>query len=145
VRSINTVKRLIREGRLDAIRPGAHYRVRRADVARLASGPRPLSTPAPDPLAVPRWELAAWARSHRVKSIALFGSAARGELRPDSDIDVAIELEPGSGAGLFEMVRMQDELTRLFRRAVDLGTWKSMKPTVRRAAERDAVILHARG
>ncbi|MGH2454909.1 MAG: excisionase family DNA-binding protein [Candidatus Limnocylindria bacterium] len=59
VRSINTVKRLIREGRLRAIRPGGHFRVSAEDVRRLASA----STPA-DPRRADRELIGSWARRH---------------------------------------------------------------------------------
>lgn len=142
VRSINTVKRLIRDGRLRAIQPGSHYRVAAEDVRRIVTNAPRASTP-PDPAVVARggW-LARWANQHRVARVALFGSAARGELRPDSDVDVVIEFRDDATAGLFEMVQMRAELAERFERSVDLGTLKSMKPAIRQHAEHDMVSLY---
>lgn len=143
VRSINTVKRLIRDGRLRAIRPGSHYRVAARDVRQLAHGDRETVAPTSPDFRSPaarRW-LARWAARHHVARIHLFGSAARGELRPESDVDIAIEFHPGEHVGLFEMVDMQTELAEQFGRPVDIGTLRSMRPYVRRNADRDMVTL----
>lgn len=146
VRSINTVKRLIRDGHLTAIRPGGHYRVAADDVRALAVGQtasRRSASSRPDPRSpTTRAWLAEWADRHRVARVRLFGSAARGELRPESDIDIAVEFHEGHHVGLFEMVDMQDELAARFGRPVDMGTLRSMRPYVRRNAERDLVTLY---
>jgi hypothetical protein len=139
VRSINTIKRLIRDGRLTAIRPGGHYRVSRADIERMAS---PGRTPL-DPRDVDRRVLSRWAERHGVGRLVLFGSGARDELRPGSDIDVAFELLPGRQIGLFEHVGMRDELASIFRAAVDLGSISSLRPHIRHAVEREGVTLYA--
>lgn len=143
VRSVNTVKRLIRDGKLTAIRPGAHYRVAASDVRRLAANVSGSTRYAMDPLITARagW-LVAWAQQHRVTRVALFGSAARGELGLASDVDVAIDFEPDATAGLFEMVRMRDELADRFGRRVDLGTFRSLRPDVRAQVEREMVSLY---
>jgi len=146
LRSVNSVKRLIRTGRLRAIRPGAHFRVSDAEVRQLAASPHvQTGSGSRDPRNVGQGELEAWARRHRVKQVALFGSAARGRLRRASDVDVVVELGPDAGVGLFEHVEMEEELERIFGRPVDLGTWASMKPSVREQAERDAVVLYEAG
>lgn len=139
VRSINTVKRLIRDGRLTAIRPGGHYRVLGADVERMSGASR---TP-PNPLDADRRVLTSWARRHGVERLILFGSGARGELRPGSDIDMAFKLLPGRQIGLFEHVGMRDELAALFRAPVDLGSLRSLRPRIREAVEREGVTLYA--
>lgn len=60
-------------------------------------------------------------RRHHVKKLSLFGSAARGELRPDSDVDLMIEFEPGRAPSLWETSDMAEEFSRAFgKRRVDL-------------------------
>ena len=61
-------------------------------------------------------------RRFHVKKVSLFGSAARGELGPTSDIDVLVEFEPGKAPSLGGMVVLQDELEKVFGRKVDLAT-----------------------
>jgi len=139
VRSINTVKRLIRDGQLTAIKPGGHYRVLFADVERMGSARR---TP-PDPHSVDRGALMKWARRHGVERLILFGSGARRELRPGSDVDMAFELLPGRQISLFDHVRMRDELATLFDASVDLGSLRSLRPRIREAVEQEGVTLYA--
>jgi excisionase family DNA binding protein len=142
VGSINTVKRLIHEGRLSATRPGSHYRLRRTDVERLASEQATAEAPARDPIDVPRPALAAWADRHGVRSLALFGSAARRQMRPGSDVDLVMELRPDARVSLLGHARMARELQEIFGRPVDLGTWAALKPRIRPRVEREAVLLY---
>jgi excisionase family DNA binding protein len=142
VRSVNTVKRMIREGRIPATRPGSHYRVRRADVERLTSSSRSGDAGPLDPMRVPRERIAAWAEEHGVKSLAIFGSGARRQLRPDSDVDLIMELQADSRVGLLSHARMTSELEGIFGRRVDLGTWASLKPRIRPRVEREAILLY---
>ena len=72
-------------------------------------------------LAEHRDEIAAFG----VKSLAIFGSVARNEARPDSDVDVLVEF--GVPVGYFEFFRFQHYLEGLFMRRVDLVTPDSIK------------------
>ena len=94
---------------------------------------------------VPRTDLEALARKHHIHRLSLFGSAARGELRPDSDIDLLVEFEPGKAPSLGRMVTMQDEFSGLFNgRRVDLVTPVVLQnPYRRRTIERDLEMLYA--
>jgi predicted nucleotidyltransferase len=72
-----------------------------------------------------------------VKNLALFGSAARDELRDDSDVDVLVEFEgPTTYDGYF---KLQDYLQELLGRSVDLVTERGLKPRARRHVEKDLV------
>ena len=72
-----------------------------------------------------------------VKQLGLFGSAARDELRADSDVDVLVEFEgPATYDGYF---KLQDYLQILLGRSVDLVTERGLKPRARRHVERDLV------
>jgi uncharacterized protein len=80
-------------------------------------------------------------RRRGVRHLAVFGSIARGDDRPDSDVDVAVEIEPDRS---FSLIRMEE--TRLFledalRRRVDLGEVGSFRPRVRAAFERERVAI----
>ena len=55
-----------------------------------------------------------------VVELSLFGSALRQDFSPESDVDVLVSFAPASHPTLFDMVRMQNELSRLFSRPVDL-------------------------
>lgn len=66
--------------------------------------------------------LSALCARHHIRSIRVFGSAARNELNADSDIDVLIEFEQGIDPDLFELGGLQQDLTDLLGRDVDLKT-----------------------
>ena len=86
-------------------------------------------------LRIPREPLAAVCRKYRVKKLSLFGSAARGELTPESDIDLMVEFEPGSAVSLWDMPAMRQEISALFDdRSVDLVPPDVLKNPFRRKA-----------
>lgn len=60
-------------------------------------------------------------RKHHIRRLALFGSVLRDDFRPDSDVDVLVEFEPGHVPG-FTFFGMQEELSRVLGRKVDLHT-----------------------
>jgi uncharacterized protein len=69
--------------------------------------------------------LAEFCRQNGVRRLAVFGSALRDDFGPASDVDVLIEFEPGRTPGL-RFFWMQEELSRLFNRTVDLHTPASL-------------------
>ncbi len=77
------------------------------------------------------------ARRFGVKRLALFGSAARDELRENSDVDVLVEFDgPSTFDGYFSL---KDFLQALLGRTVDLVTERGLKPRARRQVERDLI------
>jgi uncharacterized protein len=78
-------------------------------------------------------------RAQGVSHVALFGSRARGDNRPDSDIDILIEIAPDAPVGLFEYVAITQYLADLFPIRVEVADRSTLKPLVRPSAEREAV------
>lgn len=78
-------------------------------------------------------------RARGVTHAALFGSRARGDNRPDSDIDIMIEIAPDAPVGVYEYVAITQFLSELFENRVDVANRGKLKPLVRPVAERDAV------
>jgi uncharacterized protein len=87
--------------------------------------------------------LAEVCRRHNVKELSLFGSAARGEMQPDSDIDLMVEFEPGVRVGLIKFESLVEELQTLAGRSVDLVTKRGLKPWVRPEVLKDARVIYA--
>ncbi|MDH3498438.1 MAG: nucleotidyltransferase family protein [Gemmatimonadota bacterium] len=86
--------------------------------------------------------LAAVCRRHHIRWLAMFGSAARGEARPESDVDLVVEFEPGMTPG-FGIVRVAEALRPAFGgRPVDLVTRRGLSPRLRERILADAVPLH---
>jgi uncharacterized protein len=78
-------------------------------------------------------------RARGVTRLALFGSAARGDLGPKSDIDLLIEVDAGRPFGLFAFLDLKNDLAGLLGRPVDLAFPDAMRPRLREAVLRDAV------
>jgi uncharacterized protein len=78
-------------------------------------------------------------RAKGVTHVALFGSRARGDNGPDSDIDIMIEIAPDAGIDLFEYVGITQYLSDLFPLRVEVADRRALKPLVRPSAEREAV------
>ena len=71
--------------------------------------------------------------------LALFGSTARGDRGPESDVDLLIEVDPASRFGLFAFLDLKNDLAGLLGRPVDLAFPDAMRPRLRAAVLRDAV------
>ena len=82
-------------------------------------------------------------RKYQVRELSVFGSAARGDLRADSDMDLLVELEPDARVGLFEFAAMEEELATALGRKVDLVSKRGLKPRVRPHVLKDAIVVYA--
>jgi uncharacterized protein len=72
---------------------------------------------------LPRDKIADFCKRNRIRKLSLFGSALKGELRKDSDIDLLVEFQPSEFPSLLDLARMERELSKLFGgRKVDLRT-----------------------
>lgn len=75
-----------------------------------------------------------------VESLALFGSVARGEERPDSDLDVLVTFR--EAPGLFGFLELKDYLEQLTSSPVDLVTKKALKKQLKEKILREAIGVH---
>lgn len=82
---------------------------------------------------------AATLRARGIRHAALFGSLARDEARPDSDIDIMIELAPGASLDIFAYVELKDFVASLFPGPVDVVNKDALKPHVGPAATADSI------
>ena len=69
---------------------------------------------------IPRDEIAAFCKRWQVTELALFGSVLRDDFGPESDVDVLARFEEEARHTLFDLSRMEDELSRMLGRQVDL-------------------------
>lgn len=93
-------------------------------------------------VAVDKGRVADFCRRHHVRRLALFGSVLRDDFRPDSDVDVLVEFEPGAFVG-FGIVDMEDELSEILGRKVDLVTVRALNHRIRERVLREAQTQYA--
>jgi predicted nucleotidyltransferase len=78
-------------------------------------------------------------RARGVAHAAVFGSVARGVNRPDSDLDILVEFEPGTEGTMYDYIRFKEYVAGLFEGPVDVIDRAALKPHLRAPAVRDAV------
>lgn len=93
-------------------------------------------------IAVPDGAVASYCRRHHIHRLAVFGSVLRDDFGPDSDVDVLVEFEPGHCVGLIAFAGMENELSELIGRKVDLTTPAGLSPYFRDDALLEAETLY---
>jgi predicted nucleotidyltransferase len=94
---------------------------------------------------IDRERLASFCRRHHIRKLALYGSVLRDDFRPDSDVDVLIEFEPGYAVG-FGIADLEEELAELFGgRRVDLVAEKYLNRRLRERILANAEVQYAEG
>jgi predicted nucleotidyltransferase len=78
-------------------------------------------------------------RARGMTQLSLFGSMARGEARPESDIDLLIEVDAAAGFGLSDLLDLQEELGELFGRKVDFAFASEMRAWLREWIEDERI------
>ena len=96
-----------------------------------------------DPLTSHEKAIADFCRRHHIRKLALFGSALRGELRPDSDIDLLVEFQPQHLPGFFRLSAMERELSAVLGAQVDMKTAEDLSRYFRDEVVRKARAIYA--
>jgi uncharacterized protein len=91
---------------------------------------------------LPGDKIADFCRRHHIRKLAVFGSVLHGDSRPDSDLDILVEFEPGHVPGL-AFFGMEQELSELLGRKVDLNTPQFLSPYFRDEVLAEAEVQYA--
>ena len=94
-------------------------------------------------LVLPEAEIAEICRRLQVKELSLFGSAARGEMRPDSDIDLLVEFLPEARISLLGHFAAERVLSELLGRKVDLVSKRALREALREDVLAQARLIYA--
>ena len=94
---------------------------------------------------IDREKIAAFCRRHHIRKLALFGSVLRDNFRPDSDVDVLVEFEPGHAVGLIRLAGMELELADILGRKVDLRTPADLSRYFRQEVLESAEVQYEQG
>lgn len=94
---------------------------------------------------IPEGAVAEFCRRHRIRKLALFGSALRPDFRADSDIDVLVEFERGQTPGLITMAAIEIELSGILGRKADLRTAGDLSKYFRDEVIRTAEVKYSAG
>ncbi len=86
-----------------------------------------------------RGEIYEIARKHKADKVYVFGSCARKEETPESDVDFLVELQ--KGASLFDLMDIQDEYEALLNCKVDVVSRRGLNPYLRDSVLSEAVVL----
>ena len=86
--------------------------------------------------------LAAFCERNHIQRLAVCGSVLGSDFRPDSDVDILVEFEPGHVPG-FAFAGLQDELSEMIGRSVDLHTPGSLSRHFREKVQREAQVRYA--
>lgn len=86
--------------------------------------------------------IAEFCRRNRIRRLAFFGSVLRDDFGPGSDVDVLVEFEPGAVVGLIGFAGMENELSALIGRKVDLNTPGFLSPYFRDEVLQEAEAVY---
>jgi len=92
-------------------------------------------------ISIDRDEIADFCRRHHIRRLSIFGSVLRDDFGPESDVDVLVEFDPGHTPGL-AFFSMEEELSRIMGRKVDLNTPGFLSPYLRDRIERESEVQY---
>lgn len=94
---------------------------------------------------LPQRQIADFCRRHHIRELALFGSVLRDDFGPESDVDVLIDFEPGRDEKLtlLDLVGVQNELSEIMQRDVDLVLKDGLKPFIREEVLGNSTVIYA--
>lgn len=88
-------------------------------------------------------KIAEFCRRHHIQKLSFFGSVLRDDFRTDSDVDVLVEYEPGYRLGMFDLIRMQQEFSKIIGREADFRTPEDLGQYMRSRVIAESEVQYA--
>ena len=92
---------------------------------------------------IPREKLAEFCKRNHIRKLSIFGSALRENLGPDSDIDLLVEFDPDNIPGLIRLAGMENELSEVLGRKVDIRTAQDLSRYFRQDVIKSSEVQYA--
>ena len=93
---------------------------------------------------VPQGEIERFCARNHVRTLSLFGSILTERFRPDSDVDVVVEFEPDAAVTYLDLARMEQELSTVIGRKIDLRTPQELSRYFRERVLTEALLQYGR-
>jgi predicted nucleotidyltransferase len=93
---------------------------------------------------IPRAEIEGFCGRNHIRKLSLFGSILTDRFRPDSDVDMLVEFEPGAAVTFLDLARMEHEISEAVGRKVDLRTPAELSRYFRDRVVSEAVVQYER-
>ena len=95
-------------------------------------------------VAIPRAQIERFCETNHIHRLSLFGSVLTERFRPDSDLDMLVEFEPGAAITYLDLARMERELSEILGRKVDLRTPEELSRYFRERVVAEALPQYER-
>jgi uncharacterized protein len=109
-----------------------------------AAGEERTAAPPAMPIAIPKEYLREFCERNHIRRLSLFGSVLTERFRPESDVDMLVEFEPGHTPGYFGLAGMEIELSEKLGRKVDLRTPRELSKYFRDKVVAGASVQYER-
>ncbi|MDP2587040.1 MAG: nucleotidyltransferase family protein [Candidatus Komeilibacteria bacterium] len=86
-------------------------------------------------------ELPALKKEYPIKTLGIFGSVARGDDTPKSDVDILVEFYENKPVGFFKFIDLEENLSALLDKKVDLVTKRALKPIIKQGILNDVIYV----
>ena len=94
---------------------------------------------------IPKKKIEEFCKNHYIRKLSFFGSFLRKDFRPDSDLDILVEFEPGQIVGFLKLAGMEMELSEILNHKVDLRTPAELSRYFRQEVLDSAEVQYAQG
>ncbi len=94
---------------------------------------------------IPKKKIEEFCEKHRIRKLSVFGSFLRKDFRPDSDLDILVEFEPGEKVGFLKLAELERELSEILDHKVDLRTPAELSRYFRQEVLDSAEVQYAKG